>query len=94
MLQLAFVNGDFDERESVKDRFGFWICEGVYVNEVGAYPNPQRQGWVTEVIDEYGGFGKIKVQIVRIGDEFLDEQTSYVTDFEPSSSWCKALVDG
>lgn len=94
MIQSVLVNGNFEGRESVLDRFESWICEGMYVNEVDCYPKPQRQGWVTEVIDENNGLGKIKVKIVRKGDDFLDEQSSYVTDFEPSTHWCKALTDG
>lgn len=94
MLKPVFVGGDFEDRESVKDCNGNWICEGMYVNEVGCALKSQRQGWVTEVIDENDGLGKIKVQIVRYAGEFLDEQSSHQTDFEPSTNWCKALVDG
>ncbi len=95
MLIPVFVDGDFEDRESVKDYFGSWICEGMYVNEVSCIPNSQqRQGWVTEVIDENDGLGKIKVQVVWKAGEFLDEQSSYVTEFEQGNNWCKALVDG
>ena len=94
MLIPVFMDGDFRDRESVKDHFGFWICEGMYVNEVNCIPNSQRQGWVTEVIDENSGLGTIKVQVVRKAGELLDEQRSYVTEFEQANNWCKALVDG
>ena len=95
MLIPVFVDGDFEDRESVKDYFGRWICEGMYVNEVSFIPNSQqRQGWVTEVIDENDGSGKIKVKVVRKSGEFLDEQSYYVTEFEQGNNWCKALTDG
>ncbi|MCI9177471.1 MAG: hypothetical protein HFJ28_02590 [Clostridia bacterium] len=93
MLIPVFVEGDFKNKESVKDYFGFWICEGMYVNEVNCVPSLQRQGWITEVIDEGNGIGKIKVQVVRNAGEFLDEQSFFVTEFEQGSGWCKALVD-
>ena len=93
MLIPVFVDGDFEDRESVKDYFGRWICEGMYVNEVSFIPNSQqRQGWVTEVIDEKDGLGKIKVKVVRKAGKFLDEQCSYITEFEKGTNWCKALV--
>ena len=95
MLMPMFVNGDFEDRESVKDHFGFWICEGMYVIEVNCTPNSQRQGYVTEVIDENDdGLGSIKVQVIRKAGMFLDEQCSYVTEYEKGNNWCKALVDG
>lgn len=95
MLMPVLVRENFEDRESVKDYFGTWICEGMYVNEITFIPNSQcRQGWVTEVIDENDGLGKIKVKIVRKEGIFLDEQDFYVTEFEPSNNWCKALVDG
>lgn len=79
----------------VKDYFGTWIGEGMYVNEISTAPNSQqRQGWVTEVVEENDGLGKIKVKIVRKGWRFLDEESFYVTEFEQSTNWCKALVDG
>lgn len=95
MLIPVFVNSDFEDRESVKYYFGRWICEGMYVNEVSCIPNSQqRQGWITEVIDESDGLGKIKVQIVVKSGTPPDEQSSYVTEFEQSTNWCKALTDG
>ncbi len=93
MLRQVFVNGDFEDREFVKDHFGMWICEGMYVVEALHIPQ-RRQGWVTEVIDENDGVGKIKVQVVRKAGEILDEQFFYVTEPEPGNNWCKALVDG
>lgn len=94
MLHLVLVNGEFENRESVKDNFGYWICEGMYVNEVGYFSKSRRQGWVTEVIDENDGLGKIKIQIVKESGRFLDESSSYVTDFEPATNWCKSLIEG
>ncbi len=95
MLRSAFVDGGFEDREFVKDHFGSWICEGMYVNEVSLLTNSRRrQGWITEVIDEKDGLGKIKVKVVQTAGEFLDEQSCYVTEFEQGTNWCKALVDG
>lgn len=93
MLQAVLVKGEFENRESVKDHFGTWICEGMYVNESVDFSKSRRQGWVTEVIDENKGFGKIKVRIVRESGKFLDEDSSYVTEFELSTNWCKALAN-
>lgn len=87
MLMPVLVEGNYEDRESVKDHFGCWICEGMFVNEVNWTSNLRRQGWVTEVIDEGNGLGKIKVQIV--GNE-----EKLVTDFETSDNWCKALTEG
>lgn len=92
MLIPILMDDDFESRESVKDYFGFWICEGMYVNEISSTSNLQRQGWVTEVIDEKDGLGKIKVKVVRKAGKFLDEQCSYITEFEKGTNWCKALV--
>ncbi len=95
MLIPVLVGNDFEDRESVKDHYGRWICEGMYVNEVSYITDSQqRQGWVTETMDEKEGQGKIKVQVVRVDGEILDEDDFYETDFEPGSNWCKALVDG
>lgn len=92
MLQSVLVGQDFEERECVKDCNERWICEGMYVNEVNCDSSSQRQGWVTEVIDEVEGTGKIKVKIVCKAGDFLDEQSSYITEFEESTNWSKALV--
>ena len=74
---------------------GRWICEGMDVNEVSYITDSQqRQGWVTETMDEKEGQGKMRVQVVRVDGEILDEDDFYETDFEPGSNWCKALVDG
>lgn len=95
MLIPVFVNGDFEDRESVKDYFGRWICKGMYVIEASCIPNSQqRQGWITEVIDENDGFGKIKVQVVQEKRKLLGEEVSYVTEFEQGNNWCKALSEG
>ena len=94
MLIQVFVRDHFEERESVKDSSGFWICEGMYVLSSLVNSNsPRRQGWITEVIDENNGLGKIKVKVVREGEKFLDEQSFYITDFEQGVNWCKALDD-
>lgn len=86
---------EIEDREAVKDHYGAWICEGMYVNEVSCFTDSQqRQGWVTEAVDEKDGQGKIKVKVVRVDGEFLDEKDFYETDFEPGSNWCKALVSG
>lgn len=90
MQKLVLVNGDLEGRECVKDHYGQWICEGMYVNETGTF----RQGFVTEVIDNNNGFGNVKIRVVRERRKDLDEKNSYVTDFLPSINWCKALVDG
>lgn len=90
MLRLVLVGGKFEDRESVKDKYGQWICEGMYVIESDTF----RQGFVTEVIDNNNGLGEIKISVVREGKTCLDEKKAYVTDFEPSTNWCKALVDG
>lgn len=90
MLQPVLVGGEFEIRKSVKGRYGQWICEGMYVNEVNTF----RQGYVTEVIDNNNGFGEIKVKVVRVKNQFLDEKSSYITGFEPSTNWCKALTEG
>ena len=66
----------------------------MYVNKVNCTLDSQCQCWVTEVIDENDGLGKIKVQVVQKSREFLDEECSYVTEFEPGNGWCKVLVDG
>lgn len=67
----------------------------MYVNEDFCISNSQRQqGWVTEVIDEKDGQGKIKVQVIWEAGKPLNEESSYLTDFEPASNWIKALVDG
>lgn len=94
MLIPVFVDDDFEDREHVKDYFGVWICKGMYVNEINCNSDSQRQGWVTEAMDEEDGQGKIKVQVVRVDGEFLDKDDFYETDFEPGSNWCKAIVDG
>lgn len=94
MLIPVFVGNDFEDRESVKDYYGYWICKGMYVHD-SCSPNSQcRQGWITEVIDEKDGIGKIKVQIVWESNKELDEQSSYITEFEQGKDWCKALIDG
>ena len=91
MLLWVDVGGKEEQREHVKDKYGFMICEGMYVL---SYLD-RRQGWVTNVIDETStGIGKIQITVVRDGATYLDKNTSYVTDFEPSSNWCKALVNG
>lgn len=90
MQKLVLVNGDLEGREAVKDHYGQWICEGMYVNEIGTF----RQGFVTEVIDNNNGLGKVKVRVVREKKKELDEKESYVTEFVPSTNWCKTLVDG
>lgn len=72
----------------VKDYFGRWIEEGMYVNEI--FEPQRRQGWVTEVDSQ----GKIKVKIVRENGRILDEESFYTTEFEQSTNWVKALVDG
>lgn len=94
MLIPIFVDGDFEDRESVKDYFGNWICEGMYVNDSSSPNSKCRQGWITEVIDEKNGIGKIKVQIVWEENKELDEHSYYVTEFEPGNDWCKVIVDG
>lgn len=89
MLRWVNVGNDEELREHVKANHGFLICKGMYVLSL----MDRRQGWVTNVIDETGtGDGKIQVTVVRDGGTYLDK--TYVTDFEPASNWCKALVDG
>ena len=92
MQQSVLVGDDFENRECVKDHFGQWICEGMYVNATA--DRSHRQGWVTEVIDDTDGFGIIRVKVVRENSVDLDENSVHVTEFEPGTSWCKALVDG
>lgn len=95
MLIQVLVDNDFETKESVKDKYGIWICKGMYVIENLFAPNSQqRQGWITEVIDEENGLGKIRVQIVKKSGNFLDENSYYITELEPSINWCKALVNG
>lgn len=86
MLRSVFLGREWVSRESVKDCYGQWICDGVYVVEALGC----RQGWVTEVVDNNNGYGEIKVRVVRHGDVCLDERTSYVTDFQLGTNWCKA----
>jgi len=88
-VDISIYNHD----RSCHMKVGMWICEGMYVVEALDIPQ-RRQGWVTEVIDENDGVGKIKVQVVRKAGEILDEQFFYVTEPEPGNNWCKALVDG
>lgn len=90
MLQPVLVDGDFENRESVKDRYGKWICKDMYVIEAGTF----RQGWVTNVIDNNNGIGEIQVKVVQNGNVLLNESSSYVTDLEPSTNWRKALTEG
>lgn len=66
----------------------------MYVNEVVDISNARRQGWVTEVKREDNGKEKVRVQVVRQAGDTLEGEASYVTEFEPSTNWCKALVDG
>lgn len=72
----------------VKDYYGFELSEGMYVNA----HDSQRQGWIAE-IDENDG-GKIKIKIVWKDGAYLDEQSFYTTEFEPSIKWVKALTEG
>lgn len=78
-----------ENKELIKDYYGALISEGMYVNEI----NLKRQGWITEVSNE-DGIGKVKIKVVQKMGKFLDNKSSYITDFEPSTNWCKALVDG
>lgn len=90
LMQVWVDDWTFEDREHVKDHYGFWITKEMYVIS----RQDLRQGYVTEVIDENNGLGKIKVQIVWQEGDCLTEDSSYVTEFEPSTNWCKALVDG
>lgn len=81
MFRPVFLDGGFKERECVKDCYGQWICEGMFVTAALGY----RQGWITEVIDKNDGFGEIKVRLV--GYVSSDD---YVTDFDLGTNWCKA----
>lgn len=73
----------------IKDYYGALISEGMYVNEI----NMKRQGWITEVSNK-DGIGKVKIKVVRQDGRFLNNKSSYITDFEPSTNWCRALIDG
>lgn len=91
MLLWVNVDGNEECREHVKDKYGFMICQGMYV----VSSLDCRKGWVSNVIDESGtGIGKIQVTVVYDSTTSIDKFTSYVTEFEPASNWCKALVDG
>ncbi len=93
MIIQLFKDGgtEYKDKEFVRDHFDDWICEGMYVNEIGSN-SEQRQGWIKEVIDEEkNGTGKIKVQVIKKAGERLAEEDVYVTEFVEAHKWCKAL---
>lgn len=75
----------------VKDHYGTLISEGMYVIQFNT--NLKRQGFVKEITTK-NNLGMIKIQVVREGSKLLDENSSYITEFEISTNWCKALIEG
>ena len=88
MQLLVEVENSLEMKEHVKDHYGQWICEGMYVNSVER--SSGRQGWIVKIIDIYNDIGKIQVQIARDESGFYDEDSFYLTGFELSTNWYKA----